>query len=122
MDEISRVNINFCKVESFNGGNEYTTGGWISETYIGFVRISCFVYSLVVELLPPVSVALNEFQCMVQSLSCMISRLMTDVEVSSEEMNDYIKLFLSCCQKYHSRLFDYSSTKNPFWNSPNCLY
>ena len=121
MDEISRVNINFCKVESFNGGNEYTTGGWIAETYIGFVRISCFVYSLVVELLPPVSVALNEFQCMVQSLFCMISRLMTDVEVSSEEMNDYIKLFLSCCQKYHSRLYGNSSNKNPFWNSPNFL-
>ena len=121
MDEISRVNINFCKVESFNGGNDYTTGGWIAETYIGFARISCFVYTLVVELLPPVSLALNEFQCMVQSLFCMISRLMTDVEVSKEEMTNYIKLFLSCCQKYHGQLYGNSSTKKPFWNSPNFL-
>ena len=121
MDDVNSVHIDFCKVESFNGGNDYTTGGWIAETYIGFARIICIMYSLVGELLPPLSLALNEFQCMIQCLFCMLSRLMADVDSPIDEITDYIKLFLSCCHKYHSALYDTSNSKNPFWNSPNFL-
>ena len=122
MDDVSSVHIDFCKVESFNGGTEYTTGGWIAETYIGFARLSSVLFSYVSETLPPSTLALNEFQCMVQSLSCLISRLMTSVFVTSDEINNYVKMFLSCCRIYHNVFYDNNeSTKNPFWNSPNFL-
>ena len=52
MDDIFSVQIAFCKIESFNGGHEFTTGGWIAETYLGFARVSSVLYSLCTEILP----------------------------------------------------------------------
>ena len=121
MDDISNAHINFCKVETFNGGNDFTTGGWVAETYLGFGRVCCVLYSLVTDLLPPSSLGLKEFQCVVQSLFCVLSRLMTSCEVVKDEITDHIKLFLSFCQRYHAQLYSASNSKNPFWNSPNYL-
>ena len=121
MDDISSAHVSFCKIECFNGGAEYTTGGWIAETYLGFGRICCILYALVTDLLPPTSLGLNEFQCVIQSLFCLLSRLMTDLDIGTEEITDYVKIFLSFCQRYYTQLYGDSNNKNPFWNSPNCL-
>ena len=121
MNDISKNQIDFCKIECFNGGNEFTTGGWIAETYLAYARISSVLSSHISEILPPSSLGLNEFQCMIQSMFCLISRLMTNIDVPLEEIKNYTKLFLSCCSIYYSVLYESSSNKNPFWNSPNFL-
>ena len=121
MDDLSSVQIAFCKIESFNGGSEFTTGGWIAETYLGFARVSSVLYSLCSEILPSNSLGIKEFLCMIQTFFCLISRLMTDNTVSASEVGQHVKLFLSCCQKYYKTFYDSNSTKNPFWNGPNFL-
>ena len=67
MDDIFSVQTAFCKIESFNGGHEFTTGGWIAETYLGFARLSAVLYSLCTEILPSNTLGINEFLCMIQS-------------------------------------------------------
>ena len=121
LEDISNSHVDFCKAESFNGGTDYTTGGWIAETYLGYARLSTIIYSYASESLPSTTLALNEFQCMMQSFSCLVSRLMTTENVALSDIEDYIKLFLSCCTKYHITLYGSSSKGNPFWNSPNFL-
>ena len=46
---------------------------------------------------------------------------MTDLDMETEEITDYVKIFLSFCQRYYTQLYGDSNNKKPFWNSPNCL-
>ena len=49
---------------------------------------------------------------------------MTIIVVTPEEIDDYIKIFLSCCHIYYSVFYgsnESDSKKNPFWNNPNFL-
>ena len=125
IDKISLLNIEFCKVDLLQG-SEFTTGGWIGESYLGFARISAIVFSIACEKCPQNALGLNEFQCMVQSMLALISRLMTDSKICHNELDHYVKLFLSSCHLFHSCIYVTKSpkspnAKNPFWNTGNFL-
>ena len=44
LNQIKKLNCSFCKAEPCNG-DEYTTGGWISETYLGYSRVMVILFS-----------------------------------------------------------------------------
>ena len=39
MADINQLKIEFCCAETFTSGNEYKTGRWIAETYLGYSRL-----------------------------------------------------------------------------------
>lgn len=124
MDEINKLQSDFCRVETFNGGDDYTTGGWIAESYLGFSRIFSIIISPTCQFLKRDNLlGWNEFQMMIQSLNAMLARLMCEIDVSIDDITTYIKIFLSCCTRYYETVYGTNGPKdkNPFWNSPNFL-
>ena len=125
LNEINKMHLEFCRAEHFNGGDQYTTGGWIAETYLGFSRLFTYLVTQTSEDISKQNLlADKEFRCMIQSLHSLISRLMCNNNISYTEIDSYVKIFLSCCHKYWVAFYADSAnskTLNPFWNSANFL-
>ena len=120
MEQISNLKCDFCKVEKFNGDNDFTTGGWIAETYVGFSRIFSFLLIPVVKLLNNDSIAKYEFLAMINCLQMMIAQIFGE-DVDIENSTNYIKEFLSSCHQFHSCFYEASNGSKIFWNCSNFL-
>ena len=55
-----------------------------------------------------------EFKCMIQSAFVFISHLMTRRYVSTNDIDDFIKIFLYSCHNFDTT-FGYSDDDVPFW-------
>jgi len=97
MQKIKAIQCEFCKLETFNGNDKTTLGGWIAENYLGFSRVMICILSQACKLLSEVNgmMGLIEFEFCIQACFCFIARLMTKNHVSTQEIDDYIKLFLT---------------------------
>ena len=97
MNKIKSVHCEFCRVETFNGNNQTSLGGWVAENYLGFSRVMICILSQASQLLSQVNnmQGLMEYEFCIQACFCFISRLMTKNHVSSQEIDDYTKLFLA---------------------------
>ena len=120
LDDISKLKCDFCKVEKFNGENDYTTGGWIAETYVGFSRIYGLLLCPLLKKISKDSLGLNEFISMINSLHAMLSRLLS-TNVDTTIIQQYVKYFLSCCVKFYSSFYDDENATKMFWNCSNFL-
>ena len=90
---------------------QYTTGGWVGETYLGFSRVMLLLYSHFSTLCPN-ELHLPVMERLLQSLFAVMSRLFTLTPVCIGEIDDHIKLFLSCCHD-----FSLFHRKDLFWCS-----
>ena len=97
MSKIKAIQCEFCRLETFNGDKQTTLGGWIAENYLGFSRVMICILSQACKLLSEVNgmMGLIEFEFFIQACFCFIARLMTKNHVSTQEIDDYIKLFLT---------------------------
>ena len=119
MDDLFSLRCDFCKMERFNGDSEFTTGGWISETYLAFSRIICIILVPITQSLPKNTLALESFQRMILTLNAMVCRLMSSYS-SIDDIEDHIKIFLSCCVRFHTSFY-HDPQKNVFWNCSNFM-
>ena len=106
----------FCRIDSFSG-DQYTTGGWIAENYLAFSRLICIIFSEVRNICRNEVRGIDEYDCMIQSFSGMVSRLMTKKCVCIDELEDYIKLFLSSCSRFATETNVGATSDIPFWYS-----
>jgi len=113
MEEYRLLGLDFCKVEKFgaSASRQYSTGGWVGETYLGFSRVMLLLYSHFSTLCPN-ELHLPVMERLLQSLFAVMSRLFTLTPVCIGEIDDHIKLFLSCCHD-----FSISHRKGLFWFS-----
>ena len=97
MHKIKSVQCEFCRVETFNGSNQTSLGGWVAENYLGFSRVMICILSQACDILSQVNnmPGLLEYEFCIQACYCFISRIMTKNYVSPQEIDDYTKLFLS---------------------------
>ena len=120
MEILCSLRCDFCKVEKFNGDSEFTTGGWIAETYLAFSRIICIILVPIIQTLPKNTLALESFEQMIHSLNAMMCRLMASSS-SVHDIQDHIKIFLSCCVHFHTSFYHDPSDKNVFWKCSNFM-
>ena len=122
MDNISNLHCEFCRIESFNGGEQYTTGGWIAETFLGYARLSCILpIKTILYLKSENKLAIKEYQIMIQAMYALIARLMSSA-CTSLEINEYTKLFLSSCDHFDTLFYESNKeTHKPFWTTANFL-
>lgn len=103
ISNIKSLQMDFCRIETFMAGGEVGTAGWIGESFLGFSRCISYIFSQIGQF---ISEEFHKEKCafefLHQAFYSLISRLMSSDDILNEEINDYIKLFLSSvdlCEK-----------------------
>ena len=111
---VQETHIDWCRMEPFTSGRSYSLVGWQAEQYLAFSRCIIIIYSCVRDIVGDEEVGIDEFECMIQSLLCLICRIMNDESDDSDELMDYVKCFLSSCDLFENTAFMMDGT-DPFW-------
>ena len=119
LDDVSSLNLSYCAVDSFSNEEDFKTGGWLAENYLGFSRIMIILIGHFDEFIHPDELGFIEIQSMFQSLFALLSRLMTKQQPDICMIENHIKLFLSICHFYEKDI-GFEGNKNngfafPFW-------
>ena len=116
MSDFHQLSLDWCKLETFSGGRNYTLGGWQAEQYVAFSRCILILYSAVRDIVGASELGINAYECLIQSLHCLLSRLMSDDESESMLILDYVKCFLSCCDTFERTIYNFEgSSSEPIW-------
>ena len=113
VDRIADLGLSWCKLEKFSDSDG--TGGWVAESYLGYSRLLPVLYGDVNKIVDPNSFDTKPFLCLVQSAYALICRIMTMPSADGNTVNEYVKLFLSCCH------FMSPSNSTPWWDKGNLL-
>ena len=123
---VSRLSINWCAAWQFTQAkeNRIATGQWQSEHFIAFTRVSLAQFSPLEGLQQRLikesvdhpdnnntkrSNMFLAFQAVRVFWFCLMSHVFADdcYEVSSDIIDDYVKLFLSSCNRLHNSIVAY---------------
>lgn len=110
--DIQSLRLEWCKMKFFPKKQ------WLAENELGLSRVLPFVYGLFFMniKLPERNTSSNTIAAirqMVQSLHVLISILMSPRDPSPDEIDEHVKLFLSCCHRYSRSYYDENTL--PFW-------
>ena len=91
---IKNLQSNFCKLESFSNNKETNTAGWRADNYLAFCRVINYSFGFIHQYIhTDFKLEKQCFEYLHYSCLCMISRLMTSQNVSTMELDQYIKVF-----------------------------
>ena len=111
---IHNTHVDWCRMETLTSGRTYSLGGWQAEQYLAFSRCLIICYSAVRDIVGDEEVGIDEFECMIQSLLCFLSRIMSTEKIDSTQLLHFIKSFLSSCDLFENAAFKLNGT-DPFW-------
>ena len=100
LNRIRALRSPFCMINDFNGTSENTLGGWISESYLAFARIMGVAYGYITEIDINDEAVEELFQFQIQACLCVISRAMTTSSIKNNELDMYIKIFLTSVDEF----------------------
>ena len=90
MKKLNTMNCQFCRLETFYATHKLTAG-WIAEHNLRFSRV---MISFMVLLLSKNEIDhMNDFEFMFLVWCCLMSRLMTKRESSTDEIDIYVRCF-----------------------------
>jgi len=111
--DIQALRLDWCKMKFLPKKQ------WLAENELAFARIIPFVYGLFfmnLELPERTNTSIQSqhaIQQMVHSLHVMICILMSPRNPGAEEIEEHVKIFLSCCHRFSRSYYDRSEV--PFW-------
>ena len=120
LNKIKKLNCSFCKAEPFNG-DEYTTGGWISETHLGYSRVMVILFSRNSLILDSNIRGYDEISATVQVFHTLSSQLMTHRHIDTTDIRNNIKLFLSMCDIFVTHVYEQEISSLIWYAKPNFL-
>ena len=92
---IKKMNCDFCKMEYFTDTTSSLSSGWIAENHLACSRLITHLLSRVRDITDIQDDNLMKaFDYVIEAWSCLISRLMTRAEVSTVDIDLYLKIFL----------------------------
>lgn len=106
-ESLKTVYMDWCVSMPFSGKekSKMATANWQSEHYLAFTRLSLVhlgPLAVISEDMPGDKVPLfKAFQAMRVLWFCVMSHAFSDDKVPSGAVDDYIKLFLSACNRFH---------------------
>ena len=113
---IHHLSLDWCRLECLTGGRKYSLGGWQAEQFLAFSRCILILYGAVRDIVGNSELGINQYECLIQSLYCLLCRLMGDDESESIHMNEYVKCFLSCCDAFEHTIYNLDGSSNqPIW-------
>ena len=112
---VSDLSLGWCVTMPFSGDLKVGSSGWESGHYVAFSRVSLVFFAQLHgadhSATGSTSRVLLAFKSVRVVWFCLISRLMADDKVNSEEVDSYVKLFLSACKRLHECVEDRSEEK-----------
>ena len=112
MSDLHLIPLDWFKMEPFTGGRSYGLGGWQAEQYVAFSRCLLLLYGSIRDIVGDSELGINEFECLIQALHCLICRLMSNDESESIFIMDYVKNFLSCCDSFENCIYNLDETNS----------
>ena len=107
---INSISIDWCMSMSFSGKdkNHIGTAGWQSDHYLAFTRLSLFQFAPIDEEVQKqrADSPLKNLQVLLAFRHIrvlwfyLVSRLLSDIRVSSDSIDNYVKLCLSSCRRF----------------------
>ena len=116
MSSISNMNLSWCFLNTFNTSKNYNPTGWIANNYLAFARLMLIFYRYIRNVIPHTEAGLLECEGMIQSGLCLVSYIMSKHNHDPKPILEYTKLFLSCVDKFESKVYVATSIK-PIWRS-----
>ena len=117
LNRIRALRCEFCMINDFNGTSENTLGGWISESYLAYARIMGVAYGYITEIDVNDQTIEELFQFQVQACLCVISRAMTTEIIANNELEMYIKIFLTSVDEFEKVAMYNGNSGNMSWFS-----
>jgi len=118
LNDIKNLQCRFCRTETLKTGNEYTIGGWIAENYLGFTRVISNIFGYTRKFISfDYTQEIDAYEFMIQTCLAFIYRLMTNAYVSMDELDDYIKIFLSAVHNFECLTYVEQSNRSYVWYS-----
>ena len=116
MHSISNMNLSWCFLNTFNLTKNFKPTGWIANNYLAFARLMLVFYRYIRYILPAQEAGLLECEGMIQSGLCLISYIMSRHNNDPKPIMEYTKLFLSCVDKFETKVYVITSIQ-PIWRS-----
>ena len=113
---ISNMNLKWCFMNIFHTAKNYKTTGWIANNYLAFARLMLVFYRYIRHVVPNSLLGLIECEAMIQSGLCVVSYIMSQHNKDPSPILEYTKLFLSCVDKFESKIYVEGSI-NHIWRS-----
>ena len=113
LSEVIELRLEWCKAKTL------PKKLWLGENELTYARILVYIYApFFLDMKLPESNytsdgTMNDLQRMINSLQVLICLLMTPRNTSGDDIDLYVKLFLSSCDRYSKGYYD--SNNAPFW-------
>ena len=102
---LSGLSLSWCLSMPFSGPLKCGTANWQSDHCVTFTRSSLIYFAPLDRLYAKSTDSTKRILLAFKSVRvlwfCLVSRIMTDFEVSTCEIDSYIKLFLAACKRFH---------------------
>ena len=102
---VKELGLEWCVSMPFTGILKVGSSGWESKHYVAFSRVSLVFYAQLHNKCNQVNEVTNRILLAFKSVRvlwfCLLSRIMTDDDVESTEVDYYAKVFLSACKRFH---------------------
>ena len=121
LEDIHELNLDWCRMEKFMRGRNYTLGGWQAEQYVAFARCIVVVYSGIRDVVGDDEVGIDEHECLTQSLLCFISRFLCVDDINESVLLTYIKIFLSACDAFENKAYIMNNDDAIWYSKGNFL-
>ena len=119
LNDVSCLNLEYCDVDSLSNEEDFKTGGWLAENYVGFSRIMIVIIGHFDNYIDSQELGFIELQAIFQTLFALLSRLMSNDWCDPVSVDDHVKMFLSVCHFYEKDIGFGKNRKgeyvNPFW-------
>ena len=121
LTELHDLGINWCRMEKLMRGRNYTLGGWQAEQYVAFSRCISIFYGSIRDIVGDKELGIDEHECTIQSLLCLITRLMSNKLFDSKLLLNYTKVFLSSCDMFENKAYLMNGDDTMWYSKGNFL-
>ena len=121
MYKLKGMSCAFYRIDSLYEEGKNTTSGWIAENHLGFCRIIVPVMIEVSKMSSGDMEFVKEYEFMLLSWCCLISRLMTKETVNTMEIDIYVKVFLFLFRSFEEKAFHDTDGNFMWYNRPNVV-
>ena len=121
LSRVHDLGLGWCRMEPFMRGRSYTLGGWQAEQYVAFTRCIILYYSAIRDVVGDKEIGIDEHECMIQSLLCLISRLMSEEEFEPAIILRFVKVFLSSCDMFENKAYIMNEDDAMWYSKGNFL-
>ena len=115
MNIMKALQCGFCRIETFPKSADTCVAGWIAEHHLGLSRCYVHIFYHVRDILEYDAYGIDHYDMMIQSLMCMVYRLMSPYTIPLIEIENYIKCFLQSVHNFEKHSHSFATDTYMIW-------